>query len=112
MRASRKCDCGVLFERLYEFDQIALILRASREEVHVVGHNAVGVDEERASIRVFSKTCGDPGRESRIRAEAATIRKAQRNEKETSAAITTGRETNVFAFERGRVCHEIVCSMI
>jgi len=112
MRASRECDCGVLFERLYEFDQVAFVRCASREEMHVVGHNAVGVDEKRASIRVFSKTNDDPGGEPRIRAEAATIRKTQRNEKKTSAAITSGREPNVFAFERWRVCHELVCSTI
>jgi hypothetical protein len=73
----------------------------------VVGHNAVGVDEECTSIRVFSKACDDPGGESRIRSKAATIRKTQRNEKKTSAAITSGREPNVFAFERGCVWHEL-----
>jgi len=80
--------------------------------MHVIRHNAVGVDEECASIRVFSKTCDDPGGQSRIRAEGATIREAKRKEEETSAAITGGREPNVFAFEGGRVCHEMVCSTI
>lgn len=96
----------VLFERFHEFDQIAFVRRASREYVYVIGQNTIRMDEKRARLCVPFKTCNDPRSDMRICGEAATTCKAQRNEIEASAAITSGRETDLFSVQRQAGNHD------
>jgi hypothetical protein len=54
MCPARKCYGRLLFEGLDELDQIAFICCGARENVHVVRHNAIGMDEKRAGYGVSS----------------------------------------------------------
>ena len=101
MRPARKCDCGLLFEGFHELDQVAFIRRSARKDVHVVGHNAIRMDEKRAGRGVSSQAGDDPPRDAGVRAKPAAVVEAERQEIKASAAITVDGEPDVSALELG-----------
>ncbi len=73
----------------------------------MVRHDAIRVDKERASRRVFSQAGDEPRGKARIYPEAATIMEAERDKIQAAAAITAGVEPEVLALEvsgRGHNC--------
>ena len=106
MRATGKLDGGFLLEGFDEFGQVARICGPNRQQMHVVWHDAVRVDEKRANAGMFSQAGDEPGREARACAEAAAIMEAERDEIQASAAVPVGRKPDVFALEFSGCGHD------
>src|SRR5579863_1134037 len=102
MCASRKFDPGFLLERLYELDEVAFIIRSGGEEVYVVRHDAVGMNQEFARFGAFSKTGNDPSNKARIDAEGSAAGETEREKIKAAAKIARCGKPDVFAFESGR----------
>ena len=66
MGAASKIEGGFLLERFDELDQVAFIRPASGQQMHVVRHDAICVNEERAYSGVFSQARNEPGRDVRV----------------------------------------------
>jgi len=99
MRALSECSSGFLFEGFDELDQIAFVRRRCRQNMNVVRHEAIGVNEKSAGGGVFSQAACQPRSQGRVRSEAPALMKTERNEIEISAAIPQGREPDIFALE-------------
>jgi len=97
MRALSECGSGFLFEGFDEFDQIAFILR--RQNMHVVRHEAIGVNEKSAGGGIFLPATGQPRSQGRVRSEAPALMETERDEIEISAAVPRGREPDILALE-------------
>jgi len=99
MCAAGKLDGGFLLEGFHEFDQIAFLRGPNGQQMYVVRHDAVRVDEKRASASVFSQAGDEPGGEARVCAEAVAIMEAERDEIHAAPAITVGGKPDVLALE-------------
>ena len=92
-------DRRVLLERLYEFYEIAGLRRSGCQKMHVIRHHAIRMHEKFARRRMFLEPSDNPARDPRIRAESATLLKAEGDEIKPPPAIVFGRQPNVFALE-------------
>jgi len=104
MRALSECGSGFLFKRFDELDEIAFVGRRGRQNMRVVGHEAIGVNEKSAGGGVFSQAACQPRSQGRVRTEAPALMETECNEIEISTAISRRREPDIFALElSGRV---------
>lgn len=90
-----------LFEGFYEHHQIAFAGGGGDENVQMIGHEAIGVDEESPRDGIPLKVRDEPGGYARVGAETAAGFKAEREEIEFSTEVIVCREADVFALEDG-----------
>jgi len=101
MRSAHEFGGGFLLERFNELDQIARFRCTDRQDVDVVRHNAIGVNEETAGSGMRSKLVDDPARYASIRTESTPTVEAESDEIELAPHIAFGSQANVFAVEFG-----------
>ncbi len=106
MGATGKLDGGFLFEGFDELCQVAFVRGASHEQMQVVRHNAVSVDEERAKAGMFMQAGDQPVSEARVCTEAAAIMEAERNEIHRAAAIPVCWKPDVLVLEFSGCGHD------
>lgn len=99
MHALSECSSGFLFEGFDEFDQIAFVGCRGGQNMRVVRHEAISVNEKSAGGGMFSQATGQPRSQGRVRSEAPALMETECNEIEISTAIPRGREPDIFAFE-------------
>ena len=106
MGSSHEFDCSFLLEGFDQLRQIALFRTSSRQQVHVVRHDAISMNIEAASDGIFSEAINEPSGQARVRAEPTAVVEAKRDEIGTRATIPTGRKADVFTFEVWRTGNE------
>jgi hypothetical protein len=93
--------CGVLFERIDKSQQIAVFLCAFRQQVEVIWHHAVRVNEELFSICMMTQALEQPANQNSVRPEQAPAVKTQRHKIHPATLVVFGRKPDVFPFEIG-----------
>lgn len=99
MRAAREFMGSLLFEGFDERHQIAFIGGRGRQDVQVIGHDAIGMDEESTGDRMSLEVRDEPGSHVTVGAETAAGFKAKSQEIGFSTEIMIRREPDVFALE-------------
>jgi hypothetical protein len=98
-------DRGRLFESLDKFHQIAFIAGARRQDVNVVGHDAIRVNKKGASDGMFPKGFNQPAGDARIGTETAAPIETHRHEIRITAKISRGGQSDVFSVRSSRRGH-------
>jgi hypothetical protein len=86
--ALREFVSGILFERFDERHGVAAVFRADGEDVNVVRHHAIRVNEKIPSVCVLAEAGYEPLRDAWVSAEAAAMVETQRNEIDLASEIT------------------------
>ncbi len=97
MRSARELDRGFLFESFDKFDEVAGFSCCCRQNMEVIGHDAIGVDKKLAIRGVFAEPVNDPLRDPRVCAERAAAVEAERDEVQPPTAIISGLQADVLA---------------
>lgn len=97
---------GSLFERHDEFEHAAGFRRTTHEDVDVVRHDAVGVDEKLAARSARAEFVNDPARDAAIGSEAATVVEAERHKVGLSSDIAFGGQADILAAKFGHGCQK------
>jgi len=90
---------GFLFEALQEAKQVAGWLHSFDEQVHMVRHEAVGVNGERMRRRLLTKEFEKPATGHEVFEDRATPPTAESDKEPATSAVTLRDQTNVLPRE-------------
>lgn len=97
MGPSSERNGSFLLERFDKLGQVARLVSGGCEDVHMVGHYAVGVYKELTNGSMFSELSNQPSSHRWTAAEAAAIVKAQGDEIDSASAIFADRQSYILA---------------